>query len=224
MKNRIVISAVIIGFFFTLVLVANARADVYVKVDANGNAVGGAIMCDAGTCGAGSQYSQLTLQAGEQYVLQATGHAGIGNNNPNTQVKVDIGTNDWTVTRQVEVKPVEPILINDQKVISYTVETKETFNPITNPSSWQPRPEPIIPTPTPTPTPEPTPILPPTETTTATATTAIIGNALWLDTSTATALKIAPTTDYITITKDKNGKLVITKKKFTAKVRKAVKK
>jgi hypothetical protein len=226
MKNRIVISAVILGFFFTLIVVANAKADVYVKVDASGNAIGGAIMCDAGTCGAGSEYSQLTLQAGEQYVLQATGHAGIGNNNPNTQVKVDIGTNDWTVTRQVEVKPVEPLLINDQKVISYTVETKETFNPITNPPSWQTVSQPITLTPEPTlkPIPEPTPVLPPTETTTATATTAIIGNALWLDTSTATALKIAPTTDYITITKDKNGKLVITKKKFTAKVRKAVRK
>jgi len=219
MKNRIVISAVILGFFFTLVVVANAKADVYVKVDANGNAVGGAIMCDAGTCGAGSQFSQLTLQAGEQYVLQATGHAGIGNNNSNTQVKVDINTNDWTVTRQVEVKPVEPLLINDQKVISYTVETKETFNPITNPPSWQIVPQPI----TPTPTPEPTPTLPPVETATAIATTFSAGSFTLTDSSTA-LLQVAPTTDYITITKDQNGKLVITKKKFTAKVRKAVKK
>jgi hypothetical protein len=220
MKNRIVISAVIVGLFFALITVANAQADVYVKVDANGNAIGGAIMCDASTCGAGSEYSRLTLQAGEQYVLQATGQAGIGNNNPNTQVKVDLQTNDWTVTRQVEVKPVEPVVINDQKVISYTVEVKETFNPVTNPPSWQPKPEPI----TPTPTPEPTPTLPPVETATATATTLSAGSVLLVDTSTATALKIAPTTDYITITKDKNGKLVITKKKFTAKVRKAVKK
>jgi hypothetical protein len=217
MKNRIVISAVIVGLFFALITVANAQADVYVKVDANGNAIGGAIMCDASTCGAGSEYSRLTLQAGEQYVLQGTGHAGIGNNNSNTQVKVDLQTNDWTVTRQVEVKPVEPVVINDQKVISYTVEVKETFNPVTNPPSWQPRPEPI----TPTPTPEPTPTLPPVET--STATTLSAGSAL-LDTATATALKITPTTDYITITRDKNGKLVITKKKFTAKVRKAVKK
>lgn len=171
MKNRILISAVVFGLFIALITVANAKAEeVWVKVDANGNAIGGAIMCDASTCGAGSQFSQLTLQAGEQYVLQATGHAGIGNNNPNTQVKVDLATNDWTVTRQIEVKPVEPVVINDQKVISYTIETKETFNPITNPPSWQPKPEPISPTPTPEPTPTPSPT-PETETATATATT-----------------------------------------------------
>jgi hypothetical protein len=77
---------------------APSYADVYVKVDAQGNAIGGAIVCDAATCGAGSQYSQLTLQAGEQYVLQGTGQSGIGNNNPNTAVKVDIPTQTWTVT------------------------------------------------------------------------------------------------------------------------------
>jgi hypothetical protein len=222
MRNRILRLAVAIGFFFTLVVVSNAKADVYVKVDASGNAIGGAIMCDSGTCGAGSEYSRLTLQAGEQYVLQATGHAGIGNNNPNTQVKVDLPTNDWTITRQVEVKPDEPILINDQKVISYTVETKETFNPITNPPSWQFVAQPI----SPAPSPELTPILttPPIETTTATATATMLSTGSVLFVNTPTALKIAPTTDYITITKDKNGKLVITKKKFTAKVRKAVKK
>lgn len=215
MKNRIVISAVIVGLFFALITVANANANVYVKVDANGNAIGGPIVCNE--CGGDTLFSRLTLKEGERYVLQATGHAGIGNNTPNTQVKVDLQTNDWTVTRQVEVKPVEPVVINDQKVISYTVEVKETFNPVTNPPSWQSTPEPI----TPTPTPEPSPTLPPVET--ATATTLSVGSAL-LDTATATVLKIAPTTDFITITRDKNGKLVITKKKFTAKVRKAVKK
>jgi len=221
MKNRIVVPIVVINLLFALITVSNAKADVYVKVDANGNAIDGAIVCDAGTCGAGSEYSRLTLQAGEQYVLQAKGHAGIGNNNPNTQVKVDIGTNDWTVTRQVEVKPVEPLVINDQKIISYTVEVKETFNPITNPPLWQP-PQPSDHTPVIISTPEPTPTLPLVETATATATTLSAGSVLLVDT--LTALKIAPTTDYITITKDKNGKLVITKKKFTAKVRKAVKK
>jgi hypothetical protein len=120
--------------------VTPAYADVYVKVDANGNAIGGAIMCDAGTCGAGSQYSQLTLQAGERYVLQGTGQAGIGNNNPNTQVKVDIQTNEWTVTRQVEVRPTEPVIINNQPVISYTTQTVEKFTPNTNPSNPQPLP------------------------------------------------------------------------------------
>jgi hypothetical protein len=78
-----------------------ANADVYVKVDANGNAIGGAIVCDAETCGAGSLYSQLTLNEGESYVLQGYGHSGVGNNNPNTAVKVDIPTQIWTVTTPI---------------------------------------------------------------------------------------------------------------------------
>lgn len=80
-----------------------ANADVYVKVDAQGNAIGGAIMCDAATCGAGSQYSQLTLGEGERYVLQGVGvDYGIGNNNPNTAVRHESQTNEWVVTRNPE--------------------------------------------------------------------------------------------------------------------------
>ncbi len=80
-----------------------AHADVYVKVDANGNAIGGAIMCDAATCGAGSQYSQLTLGKGERYVLQGVGvDYGIGNNNPNTSVRHESENNQWVVTRNSE--------------------------------------------------------------------------------------------------------------------------
>jgi hypothetical protein len=90
-----IVIAVIAALAWTI---APANADVYVKVDANGNAIGGAIMCDAETCGAGSLYSQLTLNQGERYVLQGYGDAGIGNNTPNTQVKVDIETQIWTVT------------------------------------------------------------------------------------------------------------------------------
>jgi len=127
MRNRLLIPAIVVGFFLTLIVVSNARADVYVKVDANGNATGGAIMCDASTCGAGSEYSRLTLQAGEQYVLQGTGHAGIGNNNPNTQVKVDLQTNDWTVTRQSE-----PTIVAKQTVEATTI---QKFNPIQNTST-----------------------------------------------------------------------------------------
>ena len=88
--------------------IAPANADVYVKVDANGNAIGGAIMCDAATCGAGSLYSQLTLNAGESYVLQGYGQAGIGNNNPDTAVKVDIPTQTWTVTTPSTVTTFTP--------------------------------------------------------------------------------------------------------------------
>ena len=169
-----------------------AHADVYVKVDANGNAVGGAIMCDAGTCGAGSQYSQLTLQAGEQYVLQGTGQAGIGNNNPNTQVKVDIETKEWTVTRQVEIKPAEPIIMNGQTVISYTAQTVEKFTPATSPGNDRPTPV-ITPTPEPTLEPTPTPTLTPAETTTATATatTLAVGQLSVTKATKATAVELS---------------------------------
>jgi hypothetical protein len=86
----------------------HAYADVYVKVDAQGNAIDGAIMCDAITCGAGSLYSSLTLQPGEQYVLQGSGDSGIGNNNPDTQVKVDIPTKTWTVTTPASTQVFTP--------------------------------------------------------------------------------------------------------------------
>lgn len=79
---------------------ANAFADVYVKVDAAGNAIGGAIMCDAATCGAGSEYARLTLGEGERYVLQGVGvDYGIGNNNPDTSVRHESASNEWVITR-----------------------------------------------------------------------------------------------------------------------------
>jgi hypothetical protein len=86
----------------------HAHADVYVKVDAQGNAIGGPIMCDAETCATGSAYSNATLQAGEQYVLQGRGQAGIGNNNPETQVKVDAPTQTWTVTTPASTQVFTP--------------------------------------------------------------------------------------------------------------------
>lgn len=85
--------------------IPTAAADVYVKVDANGNAIGGAIICDAATCGPDSLYSKLTLQPGERYVLQGYGDSGIGNNNPDTEVKVDLDTNEWTVTNTSTPEP-----------------------------------------------------------------------------------------------------------------------
>lgn len=88
----------VMAALLALGIMPSAIADVYVKVDANGNAIGGAIVCDASTCGEGSLYSQLTLGPGERYVLQGLGHSGIGNNNPGVDVKVDIPTQTWTVT------------------------------------------------------------------------------------------------------------------------------
>jgi hypothetical protein len=123
---------VIIGLVIVIATSQTANADVYVKVDANGNATGGAIMCDAITCGDGSLYSSLTLQPGERYVLQGTGQSGIGNNNPGVDVKHEATTNQWVVTNnnaptstverfetiETRVMPVAPI---DTKTI--TVET-----------------------------------------------------------------------------------------------------
>jgi len=98
---------VIIGMVLALATAQTASADVYVKVDAQGNAIGGAIMCDAATCGAGSLYSQLTLQPGERYVLQGVGvHHGIGNNNPGVDVKHEATTNEWVVTNNNAPAPV----------------------------------------------------------------------------------------------------------------------
>ena len=214
MKNKILI--MVLGLIFITPI---AQADVYVKVDASGNAVGGAIVCDAGTCGAGSQFSQLTLQPGEQYVLQGTGQAGIGNNNPNTQVKVDIETNEWTVTRQVEVIPAEPIIINDQTVISYTAQTVEKFTPATSPGND--RPAPAVPNPVPV---EPTPPPTPTDTTTitsgsvatATATTLTVGtlsNTFAIKPTVKKSTVIMGTKNGIKVTKKEDAKALIRKKK-----------
>ena len=200
----------------TLVLILGttpAYADVYVKVDANGNAIGGAIMCDAGTCGAGSQFSQLTLQAGEQYVLQGTGQAGIGNNNPNTQVQVDLQTNEWTVTRQVEVVPAEPIVINNQTVISYTAQTVEKFTPATSPGNDRPVvvQMPVV-EPTPTPTDTSTSTITPTETTTATATATVLTIGSLSITSVKKSTVITGTKKGVKITTKENAKALIRKK------------
>ena len=98
---------VIIGMVLALASTQTASADVYVKVDAQGNAIGGAIMCDAATCGAGSLYSSLTLNPGESYVLQGVGvNHGIGNNNPGVDVKHEATTNEWVVTNNNAPAPV----------------------------------------------------------------------------------------------------------------------
>jgi hypothetical protein len=105
---------IIIGLILALATAQTANADVYVKVDAQGNAIGGAIMCDAATCGAGSLYSSLTLNPGESYVLQGVGvHHGIGNNNPGVDVKHEATTNEWVVTNNNTPAPtVERFTVN----------------------------------------------------------------------------------------------------------------
>jgi len=117
----------------------------WVKVDSNGNATGQAIVCSSDVCGDNnSPYAKATLSAGEQYVLQAKADpvtnnvSGIGNNNPNTQVQVNIPTQEWTVTRTNTVIPEVPLIINNQEVTSYTVKIVDKFTADTAPWVFPP--------------------------------------------------------------------------------------
>lgn len=83
-----------------------ALADLYIKVDANGNAISGAIVCDAATCGEGSLYSQLTLQEGERYVKQ------------NVVIDTPIAYPEQNNT--VVTPPVQPVISETTTVISDT--------------------------------------------------------------------------------------------------------
>jgi hypothetical protein len=95
MKKKIIIGAVLL----TVISVAPAIADVYVAVDASGNAVGQAIICDAQTCAKGSLFSQMTLPAGAHYALQGVG-IGYGTGaQANNKVSVDENTGVWTVNQ-----------------------------------------------------------------------------------------------------------------------------
>jgi hypothetical protein len=109
-----------------------ANADVYVKVDANGNAIGGAIVCDYETCGdLNSAYARATLNEGERYALQGYGSTGIGIDS-GIALKVDVETNVWTATTPNSVStfntgssptfitPVTPVIVETSTVISDT--------------------------------------------------------------------------------------------------------
>ncbi len=129
----------------------------WVKVDSSGNQIGQVIVCTPSVCGdSNSLYSKMTLQPGEQYVIQSKADskgnvAGI-NPTPDTQLKVDVATNQFTIVRTQEITPVvkketvavapveqtqptqptEPTVtyepVTTMKVKTTTV---ETFNPIT---------------------------------------------------------------------------------------------
>jgi hypothetical protein len=92
-----------------------SHADVYVIVDQNGVAQSGAIVCDYANCGdSESPFAKHTLAPGQRYVLQGTGSVGMGNNNPNTEVRVD-SNNTWTATHTDPVTTEQTVtIINDQ--------------------------------------------------------------------------------------------------------------
>ena len=85
----------------------------WVKVDANGNAIGQAIVCTQSVCGdPASLYNKLTLGSNERYVLQAPASAdgnvaGVGANQGMDSVKVDLQTGVWTTTQSN--KYIDPI-------------------------------------------------------------------------------------------------------------------
>jgi hypothetical protein len=126
----------------------------WVKVDSSGNQIGQVIVCTQSVCGdSNSTYSKMTLQPGEQYVIQskADNKGNVAGINPTTatQLKVDVKTNEFTmVTTQqitpvvkkeivpaVETQPTETIqpTVVYEPVTTMTVKTTTvvTFNPIT---------------------------------------------------------------------------------------------
>jgi hypothetical protein len=126
----------------------------WVKVDSSGNQIGQVIVCTPSVCGDNnSTYSKMTLLPGEQYVIQSKADskgnvAGI-NSTPETQLKVDVKTNEFTMVTTQQITPVvkkeivptvqaqpteetQPTVIYEP-VTTMTVKTTTvaTFNPIT---------------------------------------------------------------------------------------------
>lgn len=84
-----------------LLFMPSASADVYVKVDANGNAIGEAIVCEQSVCGdSNSDVSKALLKENEKFVLQGSGTVGINNHAPDVNLKHEAITNEWVITRK----------------------------------------------------------------------------------------------------------------------------
>jgi hypothetical protein len=101
-------------------VIPSATADNYVKVDANGYAIGGSIVCDAETCGEGSVYSRLTLGPGERYVLEGLDKSGRGNS------KISVG-----LSAQMPIS-------NEANTTPQTSETTTNVQPLVEPAAIAP--------------------------------------------------------------------------------------
>ncbi len=110
----------------------------WVIVDSSGKAVSQAIVCTPSVCGdPNSAVSKDLLKPGQRFVLQTNADsngnvAGIGaSSTPNIEVKVDIPTNEWTITTKNEVKVTLPEPVAEPK-IEVTAQTTviERINPI----------------------------------------------------------------------------------------------
>lgn len=106
----------------------------WVKVDANGNAIGGVIVCTPDVCGdPNSPYAKATLGTGERYIQQTkanpnTGNViGIGANNPNTNVKINT-QNVWSVenTTQITIPSVKNTEITRKTTYEFKLENTST--------------------------------------------------------------------------------------------------
>jgi hypothetical protein len=120
--KKVIILALLIALIPTIAHAEETGA--WVKVDANGTAIGQAIVCTQSVCGdPASLYNKLTLGSNERYVLQAPASvdgnvAGVGANQGMDSVKVDLGTGMWTTTQSN--KYIDPI--TKEPVITVSVQ------------------------------------------------------------------------------------------------------
>jgi hypothetical protein len=121
---------------------AHANEGGWVKVDASGNQIGQVIVCTPSVCGDGtSTFAKMTLKEGESYVLQSNadnkGNVAGMNTTPEITLKVEVATNQWTVTKVNTVIPTVSTSENDpnpEPITTAKIKTTvvETFNPVTD--------------------------------------------------------------------------------------------
>jgi len=109
----------------------------WVKVDANGNAIGQAIVCTQSVCGdPNSLYNKMTLQTSERYVLQAPATAdgnvaGVGAGQGATSVKVDLQTGVWQVeNKSTNTNPFTQEVITTTTVQQFTSNYAPWVSPV----------------------------------------------------------------------------------------------
>ena len=144
----------IIGVVLALATAQTTNADVYVKVDKQGNAIGGALVCEKSVCGdPNSDVSKALLGENEKFVLQGTGTVGIGNNNSGIDVKHEATTNEWVVTNNntpaptverfttIETRSVAPVVSGPVETSTVVIDTATVLSEtntaiITNDFDW----------------------------------------------------------------------------------------
>ncbi len=109
----------------------------WVKVDANGNAIGQAIVCTQSVCGdPNSLYNKMTLQTSERYVLQAPATAdgnvaGVGAGQGATSVKVDLQTGVWQVeNKSTQTNPITKEVIETTTIQQFTSSNAPWVSPV----------------------------------------------------------------------------------------------